>query len=230
MFPCFADQSKQGTTFRGISPPPRLAAFGGFAFGPSAVCCHTRRTGPHPAAAPPLARGASAGPLRGCAPRACPCGRRGPLPPLRSCGAPPIHANNNGKDFPRRRVILSPAVARVSAFSAHVGGCKVRHTGNSLPIRRPHIAGQCPASPSIPPMCYRAAPDARRAMFAPQAPEAGDVPRGGRHPSTPFPPSVFPLWKPPFQIPPSCGSRQRGQTAGGHGAASSTPTQRRPSG
>ena len=34
-----------------------------------------------------------------------------------------------------------------------------------------------------------------------------------------FPPSVFPLWKPPFQIPPFRGLHQRGQTAGGNRTA-----------
>lgn len=194
------------------------------------MCCRTRRAGPLPA------RRASAGAWRfgGAAPGPCAprlplrAARPAPAPSLMRCAADPRARPRQG--LFRRRFIPAPAVARVAVFSAPVGGLR-------SPPHRPQ--------PPDPPPAHRRAVSGYAVHpahvlpggtgragrgYGPQAPEAGDVPRGRLAPATPFPPSVFPLWKPPFLIPPSCGSRQRGQTAGGHGAASSTPTQRRPSG
>lgn len=47
--------------------------------------------------------------------------------------------------------------------------------------------------------------EAARAIVAhgcPQAPEAGDVDAAGGGWDMRFPPSFFPLWKPPFRLPP----------------------------
>ena len=188
MFHCVNGSKQIGSLFsRTFLPAParrRSAA------SPSArPPCAAAHAGPglSPPAAPPLARGASAGPLRGRAPRACPCGRRGPLPPLRSCGAPPIRAQGHGKGFSGGASFL-PRLWPVWRSSPLLwGGYEVRHTGHSLPIRRPHIAGPCPATPSIPPMCCRAAPDARGAAMAPKPPKRGmfhaaDWPRQRRFP------------------------------------------------
>lgn len=210
---CDRIKANRGQTFEDIPTPEarRLPAASPSARPPCAAA-HAA-PGLTPAYAPPLARGASAGPLRGCAPRACPCGRRGPLPPLRLCGAPPIRAENNGKGFPGGASFLPRLWPVRRLLRLAWKGCEVRHTGHSLPIRRPHIAGQCPATPSIPPMCYRAAPDARGAVMAPKPPKRGMFHAAGGTVNAvspfSFPPLETPFPDSPFmRITPKGGNRR----------------------
>lgn len=84
----------------------------------------------------------------------------------------------------------------MAAFSARVECCEARHTGHSLPIRRLHIAGPRPAAPSGPGHVLPGGTGRAGRGVRPQAPETGDVPRGGRHRQR-----RFPLQFSPFGIP-----------------------------